>query len=111
VRRSFEDVVRAALDSLPPQIASALENVAVVIEDENPEDPDLFGLYHGIPLPERGSGYAGALPDKISIYRLPLEDEFEDPVELEEEIRITVLHELAHYFGIDEDRLAELGYD
>jgi predicted Zn-dependent protease with MMP-like domain len=111
VRRSFEDVVRAALDSLPPQIASALENVAVVIEDENPEDPDLFGLYHGIPLPERGSGYAGALPDKISIYRLPLEDEFEDPAELEEEIRITVLHELAHYFGIDEDRLAELGYD
>jgi predicted Zn-dependent protease with MMP-like domain len=107
----FDDVVRAALDSLPPQIARALENVAVVVEDENPEDPDLFGLYHGVPLPERGSGYSGALPDKISIYRLPLEDEFEDPAELEEEIRITVLHELAHYFGIDEDRLAELGYD
>ena len=107
----FEDVVRAALDSLPPELARALDNVAVVIEDENPEDPDLFGLYHGIPLPERGSGYAGALPDKISIYRLPLEDEFDDPAELEEEIRITVLHELAHYFGIDEDRLAELGYD
>jgi predicted Zn-dependent protease with MMP-like domain len=85
--------------------------VAVVVEDENPEDPDLFGLYHGVPLPERGSGYSGALPDKISIYRLPLEDEFEDPAELEDEIRITVLHELAHYFGIDEDRLAELGYD
>jgi predicted Zn-dependent protease with MMP-like domain len=109
--RRFEDIVRAALDSLPPQIARALENVAVVVEDENPEDPDLFGLYHGVPLPERGSGYSGALPDKISIYRLPLEDEFEDPAELEEEIRITVLHELAHYFGIDEDRLAELGYD
>jgi predicted Zn-dependent protease with MMP-like domain len=108
---TFEDVVRAALDSLPPRIARALENVAVVVEDENPEDPDLFGLYHGVPLPERGSGYSGALPDKISIYRLPLEDEFEDPAELEAEIRITVLHELAHYFGIDEDRLAELGYD
>jgi predicted Zn-dependent protease with MMP-like domain len=107
----FEEVVRAALDSLPPELAGALENVAVVIEDENAEDPDLFGLYHGIPLPERGSGYAGALPDKISIYRLPLEDEFDDPAELEDEIRITVLHELAHYFGIDEDRLAELGYD
>lgn len=107
----FEEHVRAALDSLPPELARALENVAVVVEDENPEDPDLFGLYHGVPLPERGSGYAGALPDKISIYRLPLEDEFEDPAELEEEIRITVLHELAHYFGIDEDRLAELGYD
>ena len=111
MKRSFEEVVRAALDSLPPELARALENVAVVVEDENPEDPDLFGLYHGIPLPERGSSYAGALPDKISIYRLPLEDEFDDPAELEEEIRITVLHELAHYFGIDEDRLAELGYD
>jgi predicted Zn-dependent protease with MMP-like domain len=107
----FHEHVRAALDSLPPQLARALENVAVVVEDENPEDPDLFGLYHGVPLPERGSGYSGALPDKISIYRLPLEDEFDDPAELEEEIRITVLHELAHYFGIDEDRLAELGYD
>jgi predicted Zn-dependent protease with MMP-like domain len=107
----FQEHVRAALDSLPPQLARALENVAVVVEDENPEDPDVFGLYHGVPLPERGSGYSGALPDKISIYRLPLEDEFDDPAELEEEIRITVLHELAHYFGIDEDRLAELGYD
>ena len=107
----FEDVVRAALDELPPKLARALENVAVVIEDENAEDPDLFGLYHGVPLPERGSGYAGQLPDKISIYRLPLEDEFgHDPDELREEIRITVLHELAHYFGIDEDRLDELGY-
>ena len=108
---SFVDTVRRALDSLPPHLASALENVAVVVEDENPEDPDLFGLYHGVPLPERGSGYAGQLPDRISIYRLPLEEEFPDSAELEEEIRITVLHELAHYFGIDEDRLAELGYE
>jgi len=107
---SFEEEVRTALDALPAHIAGALQNVAVVVEDENPEDPDLFGLYHGIPLPERGSGYSGALPDRISIYRLPLEDEFEDPAELEEEIRITVLHELAHYFGIDEERLDELGY-
>jgi predicted Zn-dependent protease with MMP-like domain len=109
---TFHDVVRAALDELPPELARALENVAVVVEDENPEDPDLFGLYHGVPLPERGSGYGGELPDKISVYRLPLEDEFgHDPAELREEIRITVLHELAHYFGIDEDRLEELGYD
>jgi predicted Zn-dependent protease with MMP-like domain len=107
---TFEDHVRAALDELPPDLAAALENVAVVVEDENPEDPDLFGLYQGVPLPERGSA-AGLLPDKISIYRIPLEDSFEDPVELREEIRITVLHELAHYFGIDEDRLTELGYD
>ena len=109
-REEFQRHVRAALDLLPPELARALDNVAVVVEDENPEDPDLFGLYHGVPLPERGSGYAGELPDRISIYQLPLEDEFPDPDELVEEIRITVLHELAHYFGIDEDRLDELGY-
>jgi predicted Zn-dependent protease with MMP-like domain len=107
---SFEDQDRAALDELPPHIAAALRNVAVVVEDENPEDRDLLGLYHGLPLPERGD-MAGALPDKISIYRIPLEESFPDPEELREEIRITVLHELAHYFGLDEDRIAELGYD
>jgi predicted Zn-dependent protease with MMP-like domain len=106
---TFDDHVRAALDELPPQIAAALRNVAVVVEDENEDDPDLFGLYHGVPLPERGD-MAGQLPDKISIYRIPLEESFDDPVELQEEIRITVLHELGHYFGLDEDRLAELGY-
>jgi predicted Zn-dependent protease with MMP-like domain len=110
-QEEFRRHVRKALDLLPPELARALENVAVVVEDENPEDPDLFGLYHGIPLPERGSGYSGQLPDQISIYQLPLEDEFRDPAELVDEIRITVLHELAHYFGIDEDRLAELGYE
>ena len=107
---SFDEHVRGALDSLPPNIASALRNVAVVVEDENPEDPDLFGLYHGVPLPERGDG-VGLLPDKISIYRIPLEESFPDPDELREEIRITVLHELGHYFGLDEDRIAELGYE
>jgi predicted Zn-dependent protease with MMP-like domain len=107
---SFEDHVRAALDSLPPHIGAALKNVAVVVEDENAEDPDLYGLYEGVPLPERGD-MAGHLPDRIAIYRRPLEEEFEDPVELEDEIRITVLHELAHYFGLDEDRIAELGYE
>jgi predicted Zn-dependent protease with MMP-like domain len=107
---TFDDHVRAALDSLPPEIAAALRNVAVVVEDENPEDPDLFGLYEGVPLPERGDD-AGSLPDRIAVYRLPLEDEFPDPRDLEREIRITVLHELGHYFGLDEDRLAELGYE
>jgi len=107
---NFEDHVRAALDELPPDLASALTNVAVVVEDENPEDPDLFGLYHGVPLPERGD-MAGLPPDTISIYRIPLEDSFPDPKELREEIRVTMLHELAHHFGLDEDRLAELGYD
>jgi predicted Zn-dependent protease with MMP-like domain len=107
---TFDDHVRAALDELPPHLAAALKNIAVVVEDENPDDPDLLGLYHGIPLPERGD-MAGALPDKISIYRIPLEDSFPDPNELREEIRITVLHELAHYFGLDEDRIADHGYD
>lgn len=107
---TFEDHVRAALDSLPPHLAAALQNIAVVVEDENPEDPDLFGLYEGVPLPERGD-MAGSLPDRISIYRRPLEEEFPDAGELEDEIRITVLHELGHYFGLDEDRLAELGYE
>lgn len=107
---TFDDHVRAALDSLPPEIARALRNVAVIVEDENRDDPDLFGLYEGVPLPERGDD-AGALPDRIAIYRLPLENEFPDPDDLQREIRITVLHELGHYFGLDEDRLAELGYE
>jgi predicted Zn-dependent protease with MMP-like domain len=107
---SFDDHVQAALDELPPELAKGLRNLAVVVEDENPDDPDLFGLYHGIPLTERGDT-SGALPDKISIYRIPLEESFPDPDELREEIRITVLHELAHYFGLDEDRIAELGYE
>jgi predicted Zn-dependent protease with MMP-like domain len=107
----FENHVRAALDSLPEHLAAALRNVAVVVEDENREDPDLFGLYEGTPLPERGDE-AGSLPDRIVIYRLPLEDEFGDePTVLEREIRITVLHELGHYFGLEEDRLTELGYE
>src|SRR5580765_4636709 len=98
---TFEDHVRNALDSLPPELASGLENVALLVDDENPEDPDLLGLFEEDPY----------LPAKSSIYRLPLEESFPDPRELEEEIRITVLHELAHYFGIDEERLEELGYD
>ncbi len=107
----FESHVRRALDSLPAELRRAMSNVEIVIEDENPEDPDLLGLYTGIPLTERDSGYAGALPDKIEIYRLPLEDEFgDDPALLEDEIRITVIHELAHHFGIDDERLDELGW-
>ncbi len=108
---TFEENVRAALDELLPQLARALENVAVVVEDEHPDDPDLFGLYEGVQLPCRGQLYGASLPDRIAIYRLPLEESFPDPEELRHEIRITVLHELAHYFGIDEDRLTELGYE
>jgi len=98
---TFDEHVAAALDSLPPHLAAALDNVAVVIEEANREEPDLYGLFD---WPEY-------MPAKISIYRRPLEEDFSDPAELEEQIRITVLHELAHYFGMDEDRLADLGYD
>ena len=97
---SFEDHVRRALDALPPELAAGLENVAVVVEDERSDDPDLFGLFEAEPF----------LPAKVTIYRLPLVETFEDPDELEHEIRVTVLHELAHYFGLDEGRLDELGY-
>ena len=108
---TFEEHVRAALDSLPPELQKAMSNVEIVVEDENPEEPDLYGLYLGIPLTERDEGYAGVLPDKIEIYRIPLEEEFgDDPAVLEDEIRITVVHEIAHHFGIDEDRLSELGW-
>ena len=97
----FEGHVRRALDELPPDLAQRLENVAVVVEDEHPDEPDIFGLFEEAPY----------LPAKITIYKRPLEEEFgHDPRELEREIRTTVLHELAHYFGIDEDRLDELGY-
>jgi predicted Zn-dependent protease with MMP-like domain len=107
---SFDDVVRSALDTLPPHIAEALRNVAVVVEDENPEDPDLYGLFDGIPLTDGGPA-PGELPNRIAVYRLPLEADFPDEDELRDEIRITVLHELGHYFGLDEDRLSELGYE
>jgi predicted Zn-dependent protease with MMP-like domain len=105
----FEEHVARAVASLPPELRDAVLNVEIAVEDEHPDDPDLFGLYEGVPLPERGD-WAGALPDRIRIVRVPLVESFSDPVELEEEIRVTVLHELAHYFGIDEDRLDELGY-
>ena len=82
-----------------------------MIEDEHPDDPDLFGLYEGIPLPERGD-MAGELPDRITIFRVAARGGVRrSRTELEREIRITVLHELGHYFGLDEERLAELGYD
>jgi predicted Zn-dependent protease with MMP-like domain len=105
----FEDHVERALASLPPDLRNAVRNVEISVEAEHPDDPELFGLYEGVPLPERGD-WAGALPDRIRIFRLPLVESFPDPGELEREIRTTVLHELAHYFGLDEDRLDDLGY-
>lgn len=106
---SFEDVLRAALDDLPSEIAAALANVAVVLEDENPDDPDLYGLFEGVPLIE-GGPQPGDLPNRIAIYRRPLEEDFPDATDLRREIRITILHELGHAIGLDEDRLDELGY-
>ena len=98
---TFEEHVRRALDELPRELAAKLENVAVVVEEEDPDDPDLYGLWETHEY----------MPDKISIFRLPLVEEFgHDPAELERQIRITVLHEVAHYFGLDENRLEELGY-
>jgi predicted Zn-dependent protease with MMP-like domain len=97
----FQEHVQRALDALPPDLARGLKNVAVVVEDENKQEPDIFGLFEAAPY----------LPAKVTIYRRPLEEEFgHDPGELEHEIRVTVLHELAHYFGIDENRLEQLGY-
>jgi predicted Zn-dependent protease with MMP-like domain len=106
---TFEEHVERALGSLPPQLRQAVRNLELSVEDVHPDDPDLFGLYEGVPLPERGD-WAGSLPDRIRIFRRPLVESFPDPAELEEEIRITVLHELAHYFGLDEDQLENLGY-
>jgi predicted Zn-dependent protease with MMP-like domain len=105
----FEEHVTRAVASLPAELQEALRNLEIAVEDEHPEDADIFGLYEGVPLPERGD-WAGNLPYLIRIFRLPLVESYPDPGELEEEIRITVLHELAHYFGLDEDRLDELGY-
>jgi predicted Zn-dependent protease with MMP-like domain len=98
---TFEEHVQRALDAVPEELAEGLRNVAILVEDENPEEPDLYGLFDE---PEY-------LPAKVTIYRLPLEADFPEPERLEHEIRVTVLHELAHYFGIDETRLGELGYE
>jgi predicted Zn-dependent protease with MMP-like domain len=114
----FYDLVERALEGMPPELSALLENVAIVVDEwpdystplvaDDPEDT-LYGLYEGVPLTERGWGYSGVLPDKITIFRGPLERDFE-PDELEKQVRITVVHEIAHYFGFDEDRLEELGY-
>jgi predicted Zn-dependent protease with MMP-like domain len=105
----FSALVGEALDRIPDDLWNRFENVAVVVEDANSEEPDILGLYEGFPLTERDD-YAGVLPDKISIYRLPLCDMCSDEDELIEEIRITVVHELAHHMGIDDHDLHELGW-
>jgi predicted Zn-dependent protease with MMP-like domain len=105
----FERVVQAALDSLPPDLSGQLSNVEIVVEDEPPAGQPLLGLYQGIPLTRRGSNYSGALPDKITIYRRPLERLYgHDPELLNRQIKRVVLHEVAHHFGISDERLVEI---
>jgi predicted Zn-dependent protease with MMP-like domain len=105
----FERTVQEAIDSLPRDLDKFMSNVAIVIEEEPPGGAPLLGLYEGFPLTRRGSGYAGVPPDKISIYRGPLERHYGgDPERLRAEIRRVVLHEIAHHFGISDERLREL---
>jgi len=108
----FEDLVAEALEAVPQELARLVDNVVFIVEDEAPpDDPELLGLYEGIALTERDFRYAGALPDRITIYRRPILricDTIDDVID---EVHITVVHEIAHHFGIDDDRLHELGYD
>jgi len=107
---TFEDVVQDAVDDLPAELGDAMSNVAIVVEDEPPDGQPLLGLYQGIPLTERTSSYAGQPPDKISIYRGPLERLYgHDRALLRDRIRHVVIHEIAHHFGISDERLRELG--
>ncbi len=107
----FEELVSDALDLIPRELAAAIDNVVVLVSDRHPEDPDLLGLYEGIALTERDSHYGGALPDTITIFRESLLEICDTDEDVVEEVAITVIHELAHHFGIDDDRLHELGWD
>ncbi|KJK54537.1 metallopeptidase family protein [Streptomyces sp. NPDC056254] len=112
-REAFEELVADALDTIPPELTRIMDNVAVFVEDEPPAeagDPDLLGLYEGTPLTERGEWYAGVLPDRISIYMGPTLRYCETPGDVVDEVAVTVVHEIAHHFGIDDDRLHELGW-
>jgi predicted Zn-dependent protease with MMP-like domain len=119
-RDDFSGALVKALSELPPMFHNALANVAVVVEEWPPDDlllelgipPDdtLYGFYHGVPLPERSVQDSGLLPDKISVYRGPLMEDFPNRTELSRQIRITLLHEIGHYFGMDEEELSRLGY-
>ncbi|HLN77201.1 MAG TPA: metallopeptidase family protein [Nocardioidaceae bacterium] len=110
-RARFEELVGDALDQVPEELAAVVDNVVVLVEDEPPaDDPHLLGFYDGTPLTERDTRYAGVVPDRIMIFRMPLQRMCADEDELVDEVRITVVHEIAHHFGIEDDRLHELGY-
>lgn len=110
-RETFEELVSQALDRIPPELTRVMDNVAVFVEDEpGADDPELLGLYEGTPLTDRGEWYAGVLPDRISIYMGPTLRRCETTDEVVHEVAVTVIHEIAHHFGIDDDRLHELGW-
>ena len=110
-RERFEELVGDALDGVPPELARLMRNVAVFVEARAPDDlGDLLGLYEGTPLTERGEWYTGVLPDRITIYRDPILALCHSADEVVEQVRVTVVHEIAHHFGIDDDRLHDLGY-
>jgi predicted Zn-dependent protease with MMP-like domain len=106
----FEELVADALDEVPAGLMALLDNVVVLVEDQNPDEPDLLGLYEGYALTERGADYGGALPDRIMIYREAICDICDDEDQVAEEVAITVVHEIAHHFGIDEETLHSLGW-
>ena len=108
-RERVEELVGRALDEIPDALWERMDNVVVTVV-ERPPEPGLLGLYEGIPLTERDGGYHGVLPDKISIYRSSLLDFCATEDDIVEQVRITVIHEVAHHFGIDDDRLDELGW-
>ena len=108
----FEGLVQQALDAMPPELLELVENCVILVEDAPPPELEgLLGLYDGVPLTERGEFYAGVLPDRILIFRLPILAVCDDHDDVVDEVHITVVHEIAHHFGIDDDRLHELGYD
>ncbi|MDQ0762078.1 putative Zn-dependent protease with MMP-like domain [Streptomyces canus] len=110
-REEFEELVAEALDRIPPELTRLMDNVAVFVEDEPPaEDPELLGLYEGTPLTDRGEWYAGVLPDRITIYRGPTLRMCDSREDVVAETEVTVVHEIAHHFGIDDARLHALGY-
>ena len=106
----FDELVSDALDLIPPDLAAAIDNVVVLVEARNAAEPDLLGLYAGIALTERDTTYAGALPDTVTIYRDALLDICETEDDVVDEVAVTVIHEIAHHFGIDDERLHELGW-
>ena len=106
----FEELVSDALDLIPAKLAAAIDNVVVLVDNRHPDEPDLLGLYEGVSLTERATTYAGALPDTITLYRDALLEMCDSEAEVVDEVAITVIHEIAHHFGIDDDRLHELGW-